>query len=163
MRDTRRCRLAIGFVASLALWAGPALAQTPLKPSELVGTYQVTGGEREGTNVPPERLEGTTVRFTEETIVLTPRDRQQTYTATYKLSRADKPGMTRIQMTSRVAGDEKQEVKGLIAKDKDGTLRLIYALAGGEDPTEFRTRGQQHLFVMKPAAAAEPGDGSTEP
>jgi uncharacterized protein (TIGR03067 family) len=156
-----------GCLAPLALAAGPARAQAPLKPSELMGHYIIVGGEREGAVIPPERLKGVTVQFTEGTVTLTPADRKQTYTATYKLSPSRQPGVARIEMTSRVAGDQKRQAKGLIARDPDGTIRLIYALPGGEEPTEFHTKPEQHLFVIKRAtdAAAEPSDElpTTEP
>ena len=38
--------------------------------------------------------------------------------------------------------------KGLIEKEDD-TVRIIYALPGGDLPTEFRTKDKQLLFVMK--------------
>ena len=38
--------------------------------------------------------------------------------------------------------------KGLIEKKGD-TVKLIYALPGGETPTEFKTKEKQLMFVLK--------------
>jgi uncharacterized protein (TIGR03067 family) len=143
--------LALGFVGFLAIGPDSAPAQTPLKPADLVGTYRIVGGEREGIVDPPERVEGSTVRFTAETVVVSSPDKKEVYSATYTLAPGDKPGTTRIHMTSRVPADKQEKAHGLIARDKDDTIRLIYALPGGEEPTEFRTKDQQLMFVMKPA------------
>ncbi len=43
---------------------------------------------------------------------------------------------------------EEVTAKGLIEKDGD-TVKLIYALPGGEMPTEFKTKEKQLMFVMK--------------
>jgi uncharacterized protein (TIGR03067 family) len=149
-------RIAVGFVWLLAM-CGPVSAQARLKPSDLKGTYTITGGENGGQAEPPERVEGTVVTFTEETIVVTAPDKKEIYSATYTLAPSDKPGMTHIRMTSRVPADKKERAGGLIAKDKDGLVKLIYALPGGDEPTEFRTRTNQLMFVMKPV------EGTTGP
>lgn len=149
MRIPQIARLAVGFVSSFALLPAPSPAQEALKPSALVGTYTLTGGEKGGQQEPADRIEGTTVVFTEETIVVTAPDKQEIYSATYTLAPSDKPDQTRIRMTSRVPADKKEQARGLIARDKDGTVRLIYGLPGGDEPTEFRTGPGQLMFVMK--------------
>jgi uncharacterized protein (TIGR03067 family) len=147
MRFTYLVPITAGFVWFSGI---PGAAQTALRPSDLKGTYTLAGGEKEGMQEPPERIEGTIVRITEETIVVIAPDQKEIYSATYTLAPADKPGVARIRMTSRVPADKKEQARGLISKDKDGTVRLIYGLPGGDEPTEFRTGSEQLMFVMKP-------------
>jgi uncharacterized protein (TIGR03067 family) len=150
MRFSHLAAWAAGLVGCLAL-AAPCPAQTALKPSDLKGTYRIVGGEKSGQAEPPERIEGAAATFTEETIVVTAADQKEIYSATYVLTPSGKPGMARIRMTSRVPADQKEQARGLIRKDRDGTVTLIYALPGGTEPTEFRTGTEQLMFVMKPA------------
>lgn len=156
-----------GLLLAVPLAGGAALGQQTLKPADLTGTYHIVGGEREGTQEPPERIKGTRVRFSETTVVVTSADQKEIYAATYTLAPADKAGASKIRMTSRVPGDRKEQALGLIARDKDGLVRLIYSLPGGGEPTEFRTKTQQLMFVLKPGAGDPPADAAparnTEP
>jgi len=114
--------------------------------ASLVGEYVIVSGEREGLKDPPERIKGTRVRFTDRAVAVYDMSKKQTYAATYQLDTSKKPwGIT---MTA-VAGREKGEMaRGLI--DKQGkTVRLIYALPGGDLPTRFATKPKQLMFVMK--------------
>jgi uncharacterized protein (TIGR03067 family) len=115
-----------------------------LKPA---GTYVVVAGEKDGKKEPDERIKGTLVRFTDDTVVVTDKDKKETFSATYKISGTKSPFA--ITMTSKDAPVKGETAKGLIKKEGD-QLRLIYALPGGETPTEFKTRDKQLMFVMKP-------------
>lgn len=132
--------LAIGF-------AMIGMVMTTGDPAEeLYGGYTVVSGEKYGAPEPKERIEGTTVRIAKEGIVVTARDKKDIYACSYKLESTKKPW--RITMTSKLAPSEGEVAQGLIDKNGD-TVRLIYALPGGETPTEFKTKDKQLMVVMK--------------
>ena len=132
----------------LALVAGPpAIAADKLESSrDLVGGYTIVSGEKYGEKEPAERIKGATVRITEDRIVVTDKDKTEVYGSEYKLDAGKSPA--RITMTSKLAPSEDKVAKGLIEKDGD-TVRLIYALPGGDMPTDFKTKDKQLMFVMK--------------
>jgi uncharacterized protein (TIGR03067 family) len=118
-------------------------------PESLVGRYTITSGEKEGTKEPEERIKGTTVTFTKETVIVADKDKKEIYSATYKLDTKTTP--PQITMTSKVEGSAGEIARGLIQQDKDddNVVRLVYALPTGEIPTEFKTKEKQLMFVMK--------------
>lgn len=124
-----------------------AVPQTP----DLSGTYRIISGEKNGAPEPQANIEDTVVEITRDRIVVTDRDKQETFSASYTLDATQTPW--RITMVSRRAPEENVEAQGLIEKKGD-TVRLIYALPGGETPTEFKTGPQQLLFVLKAAMPA---------
>ena len=121
-------------------------------PESLVGQYVITSGEKEGVKEPEERINGTTVTFTNETVIVADKDKKEIYSASYKLDTTTTP--CEITMTSRVEGSAGETARGLIQKDKDDdkVVRLIYALPTGEIPKEFKTKEKQLMFVMKKEA-----------
>ena len=88
------------------------------------------------------------MRFTDDTVVVTDKDKKDTFSATYKITGTKSPFT--ITMTSKDAPVKGETARGLIEKEGD-QLRLIYALPGGEAPTEFKTKDKQLMFVLKPA------------
>jgi uncharacterized protein (TIGR03067 family) len=118
-------------------------------PKSLAGRYTITSGEKEGTKEPEERIKGTTVTFTEETVIVADKDKKEIYSASYKLDTTTTP--PQITMTSKVEGSAGETARGLIQQDKDDddVVRLVYALPTGEIPSEFKTKEKQLMFVMK--------------
>jgi uncharacterized protein (TIGR03067 family) len=115
--------------------------------TKLEGTYTIVSGEKEGKPEPEERIKGTMVRFTADTITVTDKEKKETYVAGYKLDTSRKPWVITMTSQSPVKGEV---AKGLIEKDGD-TVKLIYAEPGGEAPTDFKTKNKQLMFVMKAA------------
>ncbi len=81
------------------------------------------------------------------------KDHKNVFTTTYTLDTTKTPWkieMKTIKITKSDATEVPQDMqaKGLIKKD-GGTLTIIYALPGGEDPTEFKTKEKQQMFVLK--------------
>ena len=124
----------------------PASSGGPLKPADLVGGYTIVSGEQNGQPEPEAKIKGTTVRFTEEAIVVLTPDKKEAYAATFTLDADHSP--CRITMTSKLAAREDVVSHGLIEK-RGETVRLIYALPGGKTPSEFKTKELQNMFVMK--------------
>ena len=117
-------------------------------PESLVGRYVIVSGEKEGVKEPEDRVKGTTVTFTKDSVVVVDKDKKEIYSATYKLNATTNP--CDITMTSRVEESAGEIARGLIEKSGD-TIRLIYALPTGEIPTEFKTKDKQLMFVLKKA------------
>ena len=118
-------------------------------PADLIGGYTIVSGEKYGEKEPTERIEGTTVRFAEDAIIVLDKEKKEVYAQTYKIDTATTPWT--IVMKSKITpykGAEDQVARGLIEKNGD-TVRLIYAIPGGEMPTEFKTKPKQIMFVMK--------------
>jgi uncharacterized protein (TIGR03067 family) len=120
------------------------------EPSDLLGGYTIIAAEKYGEKEPPERIEGTTVRIADDAIIVMDKDKKEVYAQTYKIDTKSNPW--KITLKSRITPNnqkgEEMEAKGLIAKDGD-TVKLIYALPGGEFPTEFKTKAKQLMFVLK--------------
>jgi len=119
-------------------------------PSDLIGAYTIVSGEKYGEKEPAERIEGVTVRFAEDAIIVLDKDKKEVYAQTYKIDTKSKPWKIKLKSKitpySEKTGDSISE--GLIEKDGD-TVKLIYAVPGGDTPTEFKTKEKQLLFVMK--------------
>lgn len=121
-------------------------------PESLIGAYTIIAGEKFGEKEPKERIEGTTVRFAEDAIIVLDKDKKEVYAQTYKIDTKSKPW--KITMKSKITpykgADSKKETvaMGLIEKEGD-TVKLIYALPDGDMPTEFKTKDKQLMFIMK--------------
>jgi uncharacterized protein (TIGR03067 family) len=118
----------------------------PKGAADLVGVYFIESGERDGNAEPPERVEGSMVRFSEDRVVVTDKQSKELYGAEYRLDTSEKPW--KITMTSKLAPEEGRVAKGLIEKSGD-RIRLVYSLPGGKPPTDFHTSDRQLMFVMK--------------
>lgn len=136
---------------TLSAAASRAGDETPVKPSDLVGVWTITRGEREGTPEPEERVKGTMVRFSEDRVVVVDKENKEIYGAEYKIGAPvkaqgdDRP--VRITMTSKLSPAEGTVARGLIEKHGE-KVRLIYALPGGDEPTSFKTKEKQLMFEM---------------
>lgn len=120
----------------------------PCTPEDLVGRYMIVSGEKYGMPEPEERIKGTIVTFTKDSVVVADKDKKELYSARYKLGSKTNPAD--IVMISKVEGSAGEEARGLIKKEGE-TLHLIYALPTGEIPSGFKTKEKQLMFVMKKA------------
>lgn len=118
--------------------------------AKLEGSYTVVSGEENGRAVPAEKVKGSIVRFTGDTIVGTDKDKKEFFAAKYTLDTAATPW--KIRMTS--TAPKEAAAVGLIKKEGD-TVTLIYALPGAPAPTEFKTKDRQNMFVLKAMDATE--------
>ncbi len=119
---------------------------------KLVGTYVITKSEKYGGKPPSEDVTNIVVKITKDRITSFDKNDKEVYVQTYKLGpdsgKAHKISMKAIKPKLDV------EAEGLIEVDGD-TVKLIYALPGGETPTEFKTKAKQLMFVMKKQKAKE--------
>jgi uncharacterized protein (TIGR03067 family) len=144
---------ALGFVSLLNSLAAAqqtesasSKADKTCTPESLVGRYIIIDGEKEGVKEPDERIKGTTVTFSKDSVVVADKDKKEIYVASYKLNATTNP--CDITMTSRVESSGGEIARGLIQKEGD-TIRLIYALPTGKVPATFKTKEKQLMFVMK--------------
>lgn len=146
-------------VASLALAAFASTSSAEEKAasdSRLLGVFKIVGGEKSGEKIPGEQLQDVTVRIAENALTTFDRDKKQIYAATYKLDKSQKPW--KIALTATLApeantgqvGEKNADAKseGLISVEGD-TVKLIYALPGGDAPKDFKTAAEQQLFILK--------------
>jgi len=139
------------LAAGMLIVAQSGAGQEPSgQADDLVGTYTIAGGERDGKAIPAEELKGITVRIAKNAITTFDKDKKEVYAATYKLDPAAKPW--RITMTATVpppeAGGKGMVAQGLVEKSGEA-VKLIYALPGGPPPKEFKAGEKQQLFVLK--------------
>jgi uncharacterized protein (TIGR03067 family) len=147
--------LTLGFVA-LRLIQFSAIAQDEPKskisgePARLLGGYTIVSGEKNGEKESPERIEGTTVRIADDAIIVLDKEKKEVYAQTYKVDTRSSPWKITLKskITPRNQGGEEIEAKGLIKQQGD-LVTIIYALPGGEVPTEFKTKEKQLMFVLK--------------
>jgi uncharacterized protein (TIGR03067 family) len=120
------------------------------EPAALLGGYTIISGEKYGVKEPTERIEGTTVRIADDAIIVLDKEKTEVYAQTYKIDTSSKPW--KITLKSKISpknqSSEETVAKGLIKQEGD-TVTLIYALPGGETPTEFKTKEKQIMFVLK--------------
>lgn len=134
---------ALFALAALSLSGATAFAEDP---ADLVGAYTITSGEKFGKVEPKDKISGDMVRFSKDRVVVVDKNSKEIYGSTYKIDSSAKPW--KITMTSKLAPQENTVSHGLIEKDGD-TVKLIYALPGGETPTSFKTEDKQLMFIMK--------------
>jgi uncharacterized protein (TIGR03067 family) len=133
----------------------------PKAAGQLDGGYTIVSGERDGKPIPEDEIKGALVRFTLGEVVGTDKDRKEFFAATYTVDTKKKPWTINMKSIAPTKPDvtggapkDGATATGLVKKEGD-TLTLIYALPGGDAPTEFKTKAKQQMFVLK-SFAAEP-------
>lgn len=137
----------LSAVALVCLQARADDAKAKGDPAKLVGTYAITSGERDGEAIAAGRLKEVAVRIAANAITTFDKDNKEVYVATYKLDTATKPWQIVMTATVTPVNGKGEKARGLIEARGD-TVRLIYALPGGKEPTEFKTKQKQQMFVL---------------
>lgn len=121
----------------------------------LEGGYTIVSAERDGKAIPEVETKELVVRFTRHEMLGTGKNRKSLYGAEYKLDTTKTPWKIDMKTTppekpflTREVLKEPVTATGLVKKE-GGTITLIYALPGGEAPTEFKTKAKQQMLVMK--------------
>ena len=111
----------IGFAAlmsslSIAQNAGSTEVKDDksFSPEALVGRYTIVSGEKDGLKEPEERIKGTIVTFTKDSVTVADKEKKERYSATYKLDSTKTP--SDIVMTSKVEGSSGEVARGLMRK-----------------------------------------------
>lgn len=138
-------RALLAFSAGVLFLAAAQSGEVTPPGINLIGTYVLISGEKDGKEIPAEHIKGSRVTFTKDRIVGTDKDSKETYVATYKLFVDKKPFVIDMVSVTPSKGDK---APGLLEKDGD-TVKIIYSVRGAPAPTEFKTKADQHLFVLK--------------
>jgi uncharacterized protein (TIGR03067 family) len=134
--------VAAALVLGVATFAG-AQGQ-PDKP-KLEGMWIATAGEHNGQKLPENMVEGVTFRVNGDKIVAATKDTKEFINATFVLNAEKKP----CEITMKLTGsNEGKSLEGLVERKGD-EVKIIYALLGGEKPTEFKTKDKQVMYTLK--------------
>lgn len=122
-------------------------------PANLLGTYRIVAGQDNGQTVPSKKLEGIKVRITPGVIATTDEDGEELYVVKFNLNTDASPWKIAMTMSGGPHGERGTEAKGILDIDGD-TVRLAYAVEGGQVPASFQTKmgKKQNMFVMKKIA-----------
>ena len=114
--------------------------------NELVGNFEIVSGEENGKEVPEERIKGSVMRVTAETIVVVDKNEKEAYVTKYSLDTKSKPYKITMTETGGPRGRKGEKAVGIIERDGDD-VKLAYAYEGGVVPTEFKTKaGEKQLY-----------------
>jgi uncharacterized protein (TIGR03067 family) len=139
-------RASLFTAAAFALLGAPTSAADDKDKPKLEGQHQVIAGERDGKAMDAETIKGVTFRFVGEKVTGATKDGKAFLTADYTLDSSKTPNVIVMKVTEGT--DKGKELRGLIER-KDDTIRIIYAGAGGEAPTEFKTKQNQAMYTLK--------------
>lgn len=131
--------------ASLAVLALAVLCSPAMAADNLIGSWKVESGVKNGEKIEKDSLEPVGVEITKDKIVLTNKKENAKFVLGYTL----KDG--KLDMTIE---EGPEQAKGMKAKGivevKGDTLRLCYSLAG-DAPTKFESKADSktHCFTLK--------------
>jgi uncharacterized protein (TIGR03067 family) len=111
----------------------------------LDGTYTIVSGEKDGKPLPPDHFRGAVITFKGDKAFGTDKDKKEFFACTYKLDTSAVPW--KVKMTS-VSPKEGEKAEGIVQVQGE-TVKLCYALPGGDAPTEFKTKAKQHCFTLQ--------------
>ncbi len=138
--------MSLKFSIATIVWIaciGTAIAdETPLK---LDGVYTIVSGEKNGTEIPADKLMGSIIKFDGETVLGTDKDKKEFFGCTFQIDKTTTPYTISMTSTAPMKGGK---AVGIIEMKGD-TVKLCYALPGGDAPTEFKTKEKQHCFTLK--------------
>jgi uncharacterized protein (TIGR03067 family) len=144
MEDPMSMLLRSAFVVVAGLTVQTALFSAD-KP-KVEGQHAVVAVERDGKALGEAEFKGATIRLTDDKLVAANKDGTEFLTADHNMDATKTPCTIVVKPT---AGSNKgKELQGLIER-KDDTIRIIFALPGGERPTEFKTKDNQVMYTLK--------------
>jgi len=115
-----------------------------LDAKSLKGTYTIVKGEKEGKPLPADHFKGAVVTFTGKKIYGHDKAKKEFFSATYTIDTSSSPATIKMMGTS----PKKENADGVIETD-GSTVRICYALPGGETPKSFKTAVKQQCFTLK--------------
>jgi uncharacterized protein (TIGR03067 family) len=136
----------VALVAVLALNAYAFVNSADPEKPKLDGQHPIIAGERGGQPVPENEFKGASFRFDGNKLIGMNKDGTEFLAAEFTLDATKTPAVIAIKPTA--GSDKGKEFYGLIER-KDNNIRLIYAAAGAERPTEFKTKANQVMYTLK--------------
>lgn len=134
------------LVAAAWLMVGaPGWADDNDKAKKLIGTWNVTGMERDGKKQANADFKDKTVKITKDTITCYDKDNKVESAYTYTL---DTSGRTwTITMTGTEGDHKDKKVKGIVSLDGD-TLKVCHSKPDADAPTKFETADGQCCYTL---------------
>jgi uncharacterized protein (TIGR03067 family) len=116
---------------------------------KLLGSWTVVSGQEDGKALPPEKVKGSHVVITKDT--LTCQEENQKRVMTYKLDSSTTP--KQIELTTTEGSDKGKTSHGIYSLDGDA-LKICFAQPGNDRPKEFTSKeGSKAVsFVLKRAS-----------
>jgi uncharacterized protein (TIGR03067 family) len=116
---------------------------------KIVGNWTVVSGQEDGKALPAEKVKGSHVVITKDTITVHEENNQKRVMS-YKLDPSTTP--RQIDLTTTEGSDKGKTSHGIYALEED-TLKICFALPGKDRPKEFTSKegSKAMLFVMKRA------------
>lgn len=118
-------------------------APTKLSVEKMIGVWTYASGETEGGKVGEDRLSGSKVEITKDTLTL--KSDEASFVMEYKLDTTQEPAALNLKIVEGPFG-EGSSAAG-IADLKNGKLFICYDPRGGDAPTKFDADAG-HLFVL---------------
>jgi uncharacterized protein (TIGR03067 family) len=140
---------AITLLALLGCGSFAMAADTITDPAKLAGTYTVVKGAMNGKPDLPQDIEGVVVTIKGDRISGA-KDNKEIFAYTFTLDTTGTDVPQVFAMTSKFP-EKGVDASGIIELDGD-TLRLCYALPGGNMPTAFEAGDNQRYLVLKKMA-----------
>ena len=137
---------AFAFLSVCAFSAAAIADDSRTEPSKYQGSYQIVRGERDGKAIPDREIAGSTVEFKGNAIIGSDKDKKMFFACTFALDTKTTPQTISMTSTTPIAGEKSA---GVIEISNDGTIKICYALPGGDVPTGFTTKQKQQCFVLK--------------
>ena len=109
----------------------------------LEGKWTIEKAEANGEEINAEDFKNIIVTFIGERYELLVKDQRDA--GTIKLDEKQSP---KTMDSTDTEGDDVGKVTKAIYELKDDTLRVCYAIDGGERPTEFKTKGDRPLLLI---------------
>lgn len=119
------------------------------------GTYRIASAERDGTALDMSKFRDMKVVISDDAITVFDANSSVLYTASYQINGSTVPiGITLVATITANGTLNGIPARGLIERTGE-TIRLIYALPGGEAPIEFKSGPKQNLFVLSDISGDE--------
>jgi uncharacterized protein (TIGR03067 family) len=146
MEDLMSLLLRSALVVVVGLSFQVSLFADPAEKPKVEGQHAIIAMERDGKALDEANYKGATLRFTDNKLVGANKDSTEFLTADCTLDAGKTP--CAIVLVPTAGSYKGKELVGLIER-KDNTIRLIFALPGGDRPTEFKTKANQTMYTLQ--------------
>jgi len=129
----------------LAAFGFASIATADNHLAKYEGTYVIVAGERDGKAIPGNEIDGSIVVFKGDTITGSDKDKKMFFGCKFDVDAKASPNQIMMISTAPKSGDK---AAGVIEMTGN-TIRLCYALPGGETPVDFKAKEKQQCFTLK--------------
>ena len=146
-------RFSIATIAWIAC-IGTAIAdETPLK---LDGVYTIVSGEKNGTEIPADKLMGSIIKFDGETVLGTDKDKKEFFGCTFQIDKTTTPYTISMTSTAPMKGEKAVGIRAgrhVVHRAGRCNVRIPRGVAG----LHHILVEQRAVVASKPVAPVIPG------